>query len=306
VAVNTEILTKPKARDWGLLATLVILWGSAYALTHIGVEVFPPAILVGLRLMVGAAVLGLGVIGFKGRLPAFADRRTWAMLGLIGACGTLLPFLLISQAQKNVPSALAAIYIAAAPLTVAVLSHLFIPAERLDMRRASGVLVGFVGVCFLFAPALLAKGMGSASALDQGLLLIAAVLYGTTSFLVRITSPNVHPVVMAFCFVTLAALMSVPLMVLSWPETGFAGAQAPQARHWLAVAGLGIGATGLANLVYVLTIRRVGPVFMSNVGNLAPFWSLLLGVVFLGESLPPTAFVALALLLGGVWLSQRR
>jgi drug/metabolite transporter (DMT)-like permease len=304
--VNNETLSKPKPLDWALLTVLVILWGSAYALTFIGVEVFPPAVLVGLRLLVGAVVLGLGVVGFKARLPTFKDHRTWAMLALIGACGTLLPFLLISQAQQHVPSALAAIYIAAAPLTVAVLSHLFIPAERLDMRRTIGVLVGFVGVCVLFAPALLNKAIGAAPIFDQGLLLVAAILYGTTSFLVRITSPNVHPVVMAFCYVSLAALMAVPLMMWAWPEGGFVGDRAIELRHVMAVLGLGVGATGLANLVYVLTIRRVGPVFMSNVGNLAPFWSLAIGVLFLSESLPPTALVALLLLLIGVWLSQRR
>ncbi|MFN5271400.1 MAG: EamA family transporter, partial [Hyphomonadaceae bacterium] len=70
--------------------------------------------------------------------------------------------------------------------------------------------------------------------------------------------------------------------------------------------GLGVLSTGVANLVYVLTIRRVGPVFMSNVGNLAPFWSILVGALAFGEALPATTFAALAILLFGVWLVQRQ
>jgi drug/metabolite transporter (DMT)-like permease len=79
-----------------------------------------------------------------------------------------------------------------------------------------------------------------------------------------------------------------------------------EARHVFAILGLGVLSTGVANLVYVLTIRRVGPVFMSNVGNLAPFWSILVGALAFGEALPATTFAALAILLFGVWLVQRQ
>lgn len=293
---------KPTLLDWGLLATLVILWGSAYAMTHIGVEVLPPALLVSARLFIGALVLGIAVVVMGVPLPKLDDGPTWAGLALIGATGTLLPFLLISTAQKTVPSALAAIYIAAAPLAVATLCHFFVPSEKLSFKRALGVLVGFGGVCLLFAPALLDKSFGAASLTSQALLLIAAFLYGATSVMVRLVNPQLHPVAMSFCFVAIAALISVPFSVAYWPRD-IVGVET---RHILAVLGLGVLATGLANMLYVVTIRRVGPVFMSNVGNLAPFWSILVGALAFQEALPVTTFAALAILLAGVWLVQRR
>lgn len=293
---------RPTPGDFGLLAVLIVLWGSAYGMTFVAVEAVPPAVLVCLRLWVGAMVLGLGVRVIGAPLPRLGDARAWGVLALIGACGTLLPFLLISFAQTRVPSALAAVFIAAAPLAVAVLSHVFVPGERLNWRRAAGLVVGFAGVCLLFAPALIEGGVGAASLSDQGLLLLAAVLYGATSVIVRLTGPAMHPVVMAFGYVGFAALMSVPPAVLAWP----AGGLPVEALHVAAILGLGIGSTGVANFVYVQAIRRVGPVFMSNVGNLAPFWSLLIGAVFLNEALPSTLYAALAVILLGVWLVQRR
>ena len=298
----SETPKRPGVIDWALLILLVILWGSAYAGTHIGVEVLPPAVLVAARLWVGAIVLGLGCVAMRAPLPRLSDGRTWGVLTLIGATGTLFPFLLISFAQRTVPSALAAIYIAAAPLTVAILCHFLVASERLNLKRAVGVAVGFGGVCLLFAPALLDHGVAAAPLLPQMLLLLAAVLYGSTSVMVRLVNPSLHPVAMSCGFVLVAALLSVPLAVHAWPDAGIV----LETRHILAVLGLGVLSTGVANLVYVLTIRRVGPVFMSNVGNLAPFWSILVGAVAFQEALPATTFAALAILLFGVWLVQRQ
>jgi drug/metabolite transporter (DMT)-like permease len=235
-------------------------------------------------------------------LPAITDFKAWGTLGVIGATGTLLPFLLISTAQKTVPSALAAIYIAAAPLIVAILCHFLVPGEKLNAKRALGIAIGFGGVCLLFAPALMDHGVGATSLASQALLLVAAFLYSTTTIMVRLVNPNLHPVAMSFGFVTLAAVFSIPFSIASWPEGGVV----LETRHMVAILGLGALCTGLANMLYVLTIRRVGAVFMTNVGNLAPFWSILVGAVAFSEALPATTFIALAIMLVGVWLVQRR
>lgn len=300
--------SRPGPVDWALLAALVMLWGSAYAMTHVAVAVLPPAVTVSARLWIGAAVLGLASLALRARLPPPGARRVWSALALIGFTGTLAPFLLISAAQTEVPSALAAIYIAAAPLVVAGICHVFIPQERLDATRAAGVAAGFAGICLLFGPALIVGGAAAAPILPQAMLLAAAALYGATSVIVRVTAPDVHPVSMTFAFVFMAALMSTPLALLAWPEGGVDWPDAGPQRTALvwSLIGLGAGSTGLANLVYVLSIRRVGPLFMSNVGNLAPFWSICLGFSLFGEALPATTFAALGLLLFGVWLAQRR
>lgn len=271
-------------------------------MTHIGVEVLPPALLVSARLTIGTVVLGIGVLSQRASLPALNDIKTWRALAIIGATGTLLPFLLISTAQKTVPSALAAIYIAAAPLAVAILCHFLVPGEKLNAKRAFGVAVGFGGVCLLFAPSLMSTGIGATPLISQALLLAAAFLYGSTTVMVRLVNPQLHPVAMSFCFVGLAAAFSIPFSVAAWPTEAIL----MEPRHVFAVLGLGVLATGLANMLYVITIRRVGPVFMSNVGNLAPFWSIFVGAMAFGEALPATTFVALVVLLLGVWLVQRQ
>jgi drug/metabolite transporter (DMT)-like permease len=133
-------------------------------------------------------------------------------------------------------------------------------------------------------------------------LLVAAFLYGATTVVVRLVNPKLHPIAMSFCFVTLAAVFSVPASIAAWPKEAIV----LEARHIFAIVGLGALSTGLANLLYVITVRRVGPIFLSNIGNLVPFWSIMVGAIAFGEALPATTFAALAILLGGVWLVQRQ
>ncbi|MCU0882562.1 MAG: DMT family transporter, partial [Hyphomonadaceae bacterium] len=198
-------------------------------------------------------------------------------------------------------SAPAAIYVAAAPLCVAVLAHLLVKGERLTWQRGAGVLTGFAGVSILFVPGLLAHdAIGVLPVGPQLMLLAAAFFYAVSGILVRISGLAVQPLALAFGFCTCAAVMSVPLAVLSGEVWPFHVAAGP---IW-AVAGLGVFSTGVGALVYVLAIRGVGAVFTTNVGNLAPFWSLLVGALMLDEHLPVTAFAGLLLIFAGIVLVQ--
>ena len=51
-------------------------------------------------------------------------------------------------------------------------------------------------------------------------------------------------------------------------------------------------------------IRSAGPSFMTLTNYQVPVWSMLAGSFFLGETLPATLFVALALILLGVAIIQ--
>jgi drug/metabolite transporter (DMT)-like permease len=69
---------------------------------------------------------------------------------------------------------------------------------------------------------------------------------------------------------------------------------------------LGMLSTAFAMFVYVWLIRRSGPVFVSFVTYLSPLWATGLGVMFLGEELEWSMAGALALILIGVAVANRR
>ena len=62
--------------------------------------------------------------------------------------------------------------------------------------------------------------------------------------------------------------------------------------------------TAGAALLRVVVIRSAGPTFMSLVNYMVPVVSVLLGALVLGEELPHSLALALALVLVGMALSQ--
>jgi drug/metabolite transporter (DMT)-like permease len=51
-------------------------------------------------------------------------------------------------------------------------------------------------------------------------------------------------------------------------------------------------------------VAIAGPSFTSFINYLIPVWALLMGMLFLGEQPAPTVVVALAMILGGIALSE--
>ena len=72
----------------------------------------------------------------------------------------------------------------------------------------------------------------------------------------------------------------------------------------MALAYLGLIPTAAAYLLKVAIVRSAGPSFMSLVNYQVPIFAVLLGALVLGESLPRQLWIALALVLFGVGISQ--
>jgi len=64
--------------------------------------------------------------------------------------------------------------------------------------------------------------------------------------------------------------------------------------------------TAAATVIRVRVITTAGSLFMSLTSYQVPIWSVLFGVLLLGEALPPQLFIALALILLGIAVSQSR
>ena len=67
---------------------------------------------------------------------------------------------------------------------------------------------------------------------------------------------------------------------------------------------MGLIPTALAQILVVTLVRDAGPTFTSLVNYQVPVWSVILGSIFLRETLPPSLFWAMGLILIGVAISQ--
>ncbi len=283
--------------DWLVFIALGVMWGSSYLFIKIGVESVTPLTLVALRLGIGALFLGAVLLLARGRLPG--RPATWFHLTVMAVLNIVLPFSLITWAELEVPSSLAAILTAAAPLFTIVIAALTLREEPITLQRVSGLIVGFAGVVVLTGPAALASGSSLAAV---GALLLAAASYAAGAVYARRTITGLPPVVPAFMQVAIAFVISGVLAVaLEAPTSLEYGPRAIFAVLWLGLLG-----SGLAYLAYFRLIRSWGATRTTAVAYLLPVVGIALGVLVAGETIDMRIIAGTVLIIGGVTLVNAR
>ncbi len=290
--------------DWGLFALLSLLWSAAYAFNRLAVSKadpetgLPPEFIIPARLVIGAIILLIVATISRQKWPAIRAWKSWLAMALMGIVGTAAPFFIITLAQKTIDSSLAALYVAASPLFVAIMAHILFRDDRINPRKAAGIAIGFIGVAVLFGPEAI-KAFGSASVSAQALALLATVFYALSTIFARYAR-NIPPFVFAAGFISFGAVATLPLLLI----VDYAALN-PSGTALAGLAGLAIGPTALASVVYMLLIKRTSATFLSLTGYSIPIISAIIGYLAFREVQSWNAVLAFALILSGVWLSQR-
>lgn len=287
--------TQPTLTNWLSIAALGLIWGATFMVVAIALEGYGPLTVACARTTLGAAALLMLMRVLARPLPDFTPRMVKYLI-VIGLLNTALPFALLSWGQQFVPSAFAGISMAALPLFVLPLAHVFTD-EKMSLRNTLGVLLGFVGAAVLIGPGVLRIGTGM-EPLGQIACVCASISYAVSSIMTR-RCPPIDPVVMAGLLLCVGATALIPAMLIfeGLPSMG-------AARPTIAIIVLGFIPTALAALIRVATIRSAGAIFMTLVNYQVPVWSMIFGAWVLSEVLPLRFFVALGLILLGLMISQ--
>jgi drug/metabolite transporter (DMT)-like permease len=287
--------------DLALLLLLATLWGGSYSFIKVGVETIPPVTLIAARTLLAGAIL-LGVIRWRGlRLPR--DRATWRLF-LVQAClNSVLPFTLIAWAERSVEAGLATILSSTSPIFVVVLGLLAGTGERLSPIKLVGIASGLAGTLLIVGSEAMA-GFGADLA-AQLALVAASLCYGGAALFGR-HFKGLDPIMPAAGSLICGAALLIPLsLAVDRPWT-----LAPSLASIQALLALSVVSTALAFVIYFRLIARLGSVATTSVAYLRVPTGVVIGMVFLGESLASTAWAGLVLIVGGVlamtWPGRRR
>lgn len=290
----------PGLVNWLLIMTLGFIWGAAFLGVSVALQGFEPLTVAAGRVGLGAlALLLLGTVMGQG-LRTLPSRRAWGFATVIGVMAVALPFTLLSWGQQFVPSAFAGVAMGAVPLMVLPLVYVFSPDEGIGPRRVAGVVLGFVGLWLLVGPgAGVSTGHPNESA-GRLACLAAAACYAGGSIVTR-RAPKMPPIAFATATLVTAAAVLVPVALLI---EGLPAALPTTPS--LALLYVALFPTALAAIIRVRVITTAGSLFMSLVAYIVPLWSVVLGVSLMGELVPPQMYIALALILAGIGISQSR
>ncbi|GAA1289996.1 DMT family transporter [Pseudonocardia aurantiaca] len=274
-----------------------VIWGVPYLMIKVAVEGVSVPVLVFARTAVGAAVL-LPLALYQARRGGgqFAGlRRHWRPLAAFAAIEIMVPWWLLSDAERHLTSSMTGLLIAASPIVAAVVGRLTGDAERLGPARIAGLAAGLAGVAVLAAPELRS---GEPWAIVE--VLLVAVCYATAPIIAARKLNDVPALPMTAVCLTGAALVYAPPAVLTWP------AALPATEVLVALAGLALVCTALAFLVFFALIREVGPSRALVFTYVNPAVAVAAGVTVLGEPLTAAILVSFVLILGGSVLATSR
>ena len=290
--------TQPTIGNWLGLIALGLIWGASFLGVAVALEGVSPIWIATARIVIGAVTLSaiawaMGV-RLQFSLPVLAFAAGMALLS------NALPFYLLGWSQQHVTSGFAGITMAAIPLFVLGLAHVFVAGEGLTRPKALGFALGLVGVAVLIGPGVLARTGSDFETLARFGCLGAALCYALGSIVTR-RCPDVHPVAFGMMALWIASSIMLPvaLVVDGVPPL-------PELRPLMAVLYLGVLPTGYATLLLVGIIRSAGPSFLSQVNYHVPVWSVLLGALVLSEEVPGRFVLALAIILAGLMLARHK
>ena len=134
--------------DLARLLLLAAIWGASYLFNRIVAPVLGPVFTAELRTLIGGIALAayFAAVGYD---PEW--RRWWRQYLLVAVFSSALPFVLWAYAALSVSAGLLSVLNATSPMWGALCSAVLL-RERLSARRASGLVIGLVGVAVVTQP----------------------------------------------------------------------------------------------------------------------------------------------------------
>jgi drug/metabolite transporter (DMT)-like permease len=274
------------------LVVLGAIWGASFLFMRVSAKDFGPFALVEIRLALGALIL----VPFLWRARSQFTGTLWLRLAAIAAINSALPFTLFAWGAERAPAGIGAITNAMAVPFTAMVAFLFF-GEQINGRRASGLLLGFIGVVVLAS----GRTGGGATVWPAALAGAAAALcYGFGGNMLKRYLVGVPASAVASASLICASLVVAPLALITWPHHSIS------MMSWISAALLGVLCTGLAYVLYFRLIHRIGPSRAVTVTYIIPLFGVVWAWLLLGEALTPSMALAGALILSGVALSQMK
>jgi len=282
---------------WYLLAFLGCVWGSSFILMQMGLQGVNSVQLGSLRILFAA--LFLMIVGFKqiAKIPMYK----WKYIALTSVFGTFVPAYLFAIALSKIDGSVSAILNSLTPLNT-LLVGLFFFGLDVQRRQIFGVIIGFIG-CVLLV--LFGDGENTTENYYYAILIvIASIFYGINVNLIKKYLSDLKPLAISTGnFV----VMFVPALLVLYFSGFFDIVHQEKVQTSLGfIVVLGIVGTGFSNILFFKLIQLSSPVFASSVTYIIPVVAIMLGYLFMNETLSIVQVIGALVVLVGVYFSSRK
>ena len=281
--------------DLALLVLLGLIWGSSFFNIKIATYSYEPFTLALVRVMF--AILPLYLLCKINKIKIEAFSKNWKPYALIGLCNIAIPFTLIAIGTSKINSYLAAILMSTTPISGSLLAHFFTKNEKITLFKSIGIIIGFIGVVFLFLDRLIINESNYVFAL---ITILGSTFYSIGGIMTLklkkkgnenvTTSTTLWSVIFLF---PLSIFFEKP-----WTLN-------PSIESTIALLYLGVVATGLAWLIRFRILTVNGLVFQTQVAYLIPIFGVLFGYFLMDEIITWKVLISLIIIILGIYIVKR-
>ena len=283
-----------------LLVATTLMWGGNAVAARLSVGEMSPMVLTTLRWAIAIAALAM----FAQR-PIAAEWRSllrhWPRILLMSGFGFTIFNALFYLAAETTTAINIGMIQGVMPALVMVGSFL---AYRIPIRpvQVLGLVVAVAGVAAVVSRGDPAALLRAHFVIGDLWVLIACVFYSGYGVSLR-GRPAASPLAFFAALALGALLTSLPLLAY---EAAAGRAVWPGPKGWALILFIALCPSLIAQVFFMRGVELIGPGRAGLFINLVPVFAALLGVLVLREGFAPYHAAAMALVLGGIWLAERK
>jgi drug/metabolite transporter (DMT)-like permease len=277
-----------------LYALLCLVWGSTWLVIKVGYGGLGPFNVAAVRFFLAGAFFLALVPLFRARWPR--ERREWQVVWFVGLVLFAADYGLIYWAEQSLDSGLTAILFATLPLITIGFAHVYIPGDRVTLRKLSGTLLAFLGVAALFSDHI---RLDSSKAGPMIAVVASAVCAAAAGVVTKRGGGALHPAAL-----NAPAMLIGACALLAASLAAGEGFMLPRdTATWSAVVYLAVAGSVLTFLVYFSLLKTWSVTSLSFISVFTPAIALFLGFVFLDERPTLLTVAGTLLILTGVTIA---
>lgn len=276
---------------------VVLIWGSAFTVSKIGVAELPPLFMALLRNIVASIILLPFWLGSR-KKAAMQDPGPLPLkiILLMSITGITLFYTFFNTSLTYTGAAMGSLIQGIMPLVIVIPAAIFLK-EKITPKVITGIFISIAGVIMV---GFIGQSNDKGSILGN-LLMACSVCCWATYTLISRSINNYHPIPVIF-FVTLTGtILLIPCAIIEgW------GKPLPviSSNGWMAIIYLGTLSSAIGYILYNSSLQTLTAAQAGNFLNLDPVIGSAIALIFLKEPFSPLQFAGGALVLLGVLLSS--
>ncbi|GEL76612.1 DMT family transporter [Tenuibacillus multivorans] len=279
------------------LLSLSFIWGIAFILIKMTVNVTGVWGMVFLRCLIGAIALTPLFIWTLIKTKPSIPLKQLIILGTINAG---IPWGLLAWSETVINSNTTSVINALTPIFTALIGYLFF-SKRLQKKQWIGILTGFLGIIILMEFQI--QHLFGSDFIGIGTMVLATIFYGFGSQYLKKHLQKTDLIITTTVSLFVASLVGLLIALVVHDMPAFAEFDLSVTLIVLALGALG---SGLAHIILYYMIINGTPEFATTVAYIIPISAMIASYLILEEPITANLILGMLIIFSGIYLTSRQ